>query len=294
MKFVSAIALLGLVAQVTVAGRCPVPPASSASSQSSAPAYSSTPAYSASAPTTDAVPTSAPAPTYTSAAESTAAATSSAVSVPPSNTGSDYTTAVPSSVPSGVFQVKAADLDRAVPARVGDGNCSARPTECASNARALSAINKALQKYSITRRSEAVAILSLMAQESADWMFNINHYPEPGRPGQGTRNMMFYNFVEEYAKFLHPEQANALLGAGGEPSDSTKNAVRELVLNDDDSFASGFWFLTHKASSFHNNPAKLIEGSEASFEDYIVNGIGTSMSDTRRQYWNVFNSIITA
>ncbi|KAJ1942314.1 hypothetical protein FBU59_003233 [Linderina macrospora] len=292
MKFISAIALLGFAAQVTVAGRCP---AYSAAPVSSAPAYSSAAETSAPAPaTSDVVPTSASLPAYSSAAQSSAATTSTYASVPASTTVNGYSTAAPSSVPSGVFQVKAADLDRAVSARAGDGNCSARPDECAPNTRALAAINKALKKYNITRRGEVVAVLSLMAFESGDWAFNINHYPEPGRPGQGTRNMMMYNFVEEYAKYLHPTEANALLGSGGTPSDSTKNAVRQLVLNDDDSFGAGFWYLTQKAGSFHDNPAKLIDGNEDSFKDYIVNGVGTGYADERKQYWDRFNSNITA
>ncbi|KAJ1951164.1 hypothetical protein EC988_004125 [Linderina pennispora] len=186
-------------------------------------------------------------------------------------------------------------LNAAVPGRAGAASCRNATSECATNSRALEAINHALLKYRISRRSEVVAVLALEAFESASWLYNINHFPDPGRPGQGTRSMLMYNFIEEYAKYLYADKARVLLESSGpSPSNATKNAVRELVLGDDDSFGSGFWFLAHEASSYYNNPNKLRDGQWQDFKDYMVNGVGASWDDARNVTWNAVNDAVLA
>ncbi|ORX71851.1 hypothetical protein DL89DRAFT_291139 [Linderina pennispora] len=174
-------------------------------------------------------------------------------------------------------------LNAAVPGRASATSCRNATSECATNSQALEAINHALLKYRISRRSEVVAVLALEAFESASWLYNINHFPDPGRPGQGTRSMLMYNFIEEYAKYLYADKAHALLESSGSSP---------LVLGDDDSFGSGFWFLAHEASSYYNNPDKLRDGQWQDFKDYIVNGVGASWDDARNVTWNAVNDAV--
>ncbi|KAJ1641569.1 eukaryotic translation initiation factor 2-alpha kinase, partial [Coemansia asiatica] len=47
----------------------------------------------------------------------------------------------------------------------------------------------------------------------------------------------------------------------------------DLVLNPEDSFGSGFWYLVEKALSFHGDENKLRDGNLDDFKDYVQNGI---------------------
>ncbi|KAJ2896899.1 hypothetical protein GGI21_005000, partial [Coemansia aciculifera] len=143
----------------------------------------------------------------------------------------------------------------------------------------------------ITKRSEVVAVIALMAFESGSWQYNTNHYP--GRPGQGTRAMLMYNFIQPYATALHPTAAAQAL-AGGAATDAVLNNVRALVLNDNDSFGSGFWYLVNHAAAYHNAADKLRDGNFDDFKDYVVNGVGAGWDDGRQTIWEAVNSAITS
>lgn len=60
------------------------------------------------------------------------------------------------------------------------------PDECATASQALPNILDSFQTYKITSWGEQAAIVSLMAFESDDFKYNKNHFPAPGRPGQGS------------------------------------------------------------------------------------------------------------
>ncbi|KAJ2016579.1 hypothetical protein GGI03_005153 [Coemansia sp. RSA 2337] len=177
-------------------------------------------------------------------------------------------------------------LNKAIPVRASDSSCSSvsTPDECAPNSRAVKAINAAISKYGVTQRGEIVALISLMAYESANWQYNVNHFP--GRPGQGTRAMLMYNFIEQYAQALYPSEATLAVGSSTE----ALNNVRALVLNDNDSFGSAFWYLVNKASGYHAKADKLRSGNADDFKDYIVNGVGAGWDDTRHTIWETVNS----
>ncbi|KAJ2334841.1 hypothetical protein GGH92_008197, partial [Coemansia sp. RSA 2673] len=103
--------------------------------------------------------------------------------------------------------------------------------------------------------------------------------------------MLMYNFVEKYAQSLHSaETAQALAGSGS--ATDIQNSVRALVLNNNDSFGSGFWYLTTQASAYHNSAGKLRDGNVADFEDYIVNGVGAGWSSDRQTTWAAVNAAI--
>ncbi|KAJ2003979.1 hypothetical protein GGI04_000656 [Coemansia thaxteri] len=181
-------------------------------------------------------------------------------------------------------------LNKAIPARASDGSCASvsTPSECAPNSRAVVAINAAIAKYGVTKRGEIVALVSLMATESADWQYNINHYP--GVPGQGTRAMLMYNFVQQYAQSLYPSQVTQALAGGS--STAAMNNVRALVLNDNDSFGSAFWYLTTQAASYHNNATRLRSGNASDFKNYVVNGVRASWSSDRQATWKAVNAAL--
>ncbi|KAJ2826438.1 hypothetical protein GGI24_002916, partial [Coemansia furcata] len=120
--------------------------------------------------------------------------------------------------------------------------------------------------------------------------YNTNHFP--GRPGQGTRAMLMFNFIESYAKALHPEEAAQALAGG--ITDASMNSVRALVLNDNDSFGSGFWYLVTNAAAYHNAADKLRDGNASDFKDYVVNGVGAGWDDSRQTVWETVNSAIAA
>ncbi|KAJ1810134.1 hypothetical protein LPJ77_001143 [Coemansia sp. RSA 2523] len=164
--------------------------------------------------------------------------------------------------------------------------------ECALNSEALSSINKAIRKYGVSARGEIVATLSWMLFESGNWVYNINHFP--GNIGQGTRTMMTWEYVAEYAKTLHPDAYAKALGSGdvSAANNSTKTDVIDLVLNNDDSFGSGFWYLTTKAASFHGNANSLRDGNKADFQKYVEDGIVTTWTTEREDVWTMVNSAI--
>jgi hypothetical protein len=61
--------------------------------------------------------------------------------------------------------------------------------ECANATRATAAINKAFSTFKITEKGEKAALVAYMLFESGNFKYNRNHFPAPGRPGQGTRMM---------------------------------------------------------------------------------------------------------
>ncbi|KAJ1961269.1 hypothetical protein GGI12_003342 [Dipsacomyces acuminosporus] len=299
MKISLAIGVLGALAQVSVAHKCHNSQVSHATSEVpsvTTPVYPTQPApvpsSSAPAPATSAdVPApSTPAP-YSTVPASVPSDSAPASAPVPATSAS--TPAYPTNAPS-AHAITVDQLNKALPK--GATNCSGAgfKDECVPNDKAVAALNSAFTKYGITRRGEAVAVISLIAFESGTWFFNKNHFPAPGRPGQGTRSMMMYNFIEEYARSLYPEKVAAIVGSSGQATDDQKNQVRELVLNDNDSFGSGFWYLVSKAKEYHNNPAKLRDGSASDFKDYCSTGVGAGWEDARLDVWKAVDAAITS
>ncbi|KAI8319463.1 hypothetical protein GQ54DRAFT_299318 [Martensiomyces pterosporus] len=315
MKLSLAIGILGALAQVSVAKKChrprphssyatsavvvptlPAPATTPAATYTTAPVAVSSASSVVPATTSVVVPTSSAPYVSSSAAAPSPTTTSPATTAPaqssPATSAYATSPATPTSPPSSAHKVTLDQLNKALPLRAADNSCTQFLDECVTNSKAVVAINNAIAKYGITRRGEAVAVISLIAFESGTWQYNTNHFP--GRPGQGTRNMMMYNFIEEYAKLLHPTEAAAAGAKGSSDSDATKNAVRALVLNDDDSFGSGFWYLVNKASAYHNGASKLRDGNADDFKDYITTGVGADWDEARLTVWNAVNSALTS
>ncbi|TVY41740.1 hypothetical protein LOCC1_G004337 [Lachnellula occidentalis] len=159
---------------------------------------------------------------------------------------------------------------------------AAFPTECATNVQAAPWLIAAMAKYGITSAPETAAVLSLIAFESGDFKFNTNHFPAPGRPGQGTRNMQMASYNLMYAKSI-PELAGKV--TAGQSAEQL-NAVRALVLPDQYSWASGAWFFTTQCASVRS---AVQAGGDAGFAAYM-GCIGTPVTPDRKAYWDRANA----
>ncbi|RDL38474.1 Uncharacterized protein BP5553_02814 [Venustampulla echinocandica] len=159
------------------------------------------------------------------------------------------------------------------------------PSECATNVQAAPYLIAAMAQYKIFNPHEIAAVLSLVALESGEFKYSTNHFPAPGRPGQGTRNMQMPNFNLMYAKSI-PELA-AKVGAittastTSGLSDDQLNAIRALVLPDAYSWGSAPWFLVTQCP----DSRKAIQaGGPAGLAAYMA-CVGTSVTDDRTKYY---------
>lgn len=153
------------------------------------------------------------------------------------------------------------------------------PDECAvSSATVVSAMIAGFTKYSISTAAEQAALLSWMAFESGDFKFNRNHFPAPGRPGQGTRAMLMPNFVAEYAASI-PELAPQVAAAAGDLA-----KVLELVEPDQYAFAAASWYYATKCSA--EQKAMVVNGGLQGWQNAFITGcVQTANSPERQAYW---------
>ncbi|KAH8593665.1 hypothetical protein B0O99DRAFT_515270 [Bisporella sp. PMI_857] len=157
--------------------------------------------------------------------------------------------------------------------------------ECRTNVQAAQPVLDSLAKYKIYQPAEIAALVSLMALESGEFKYNINHFPEPGRPGQGTRNMQMPQYNLEYAQSVLPADVAKITSSttANGLSDDDLNAIRALVLPDKYSFASAAWFYATKcAPEVRTSVAK--EG-KAGYVRYLTECVGTAATDDRLAYW---------
>jgi hypothetical protein len=161
--------------------------------------------------------------------------------------------------------------------------------ECATATQAAPYLISAMSSYGITSPPELAAVLSLIAFESGDFKYNINHYP--GRAGQGTRNMQMPDFNLQYAVSVPAlvAQVQAITSATSTTaglSDDQLNAVRALVLPDQYTWASAAWFYTTKCASVR---AQVQGGGQAGLEAYL-GCVGTTATSDRLAYWTRANT----
>ncbi|KAL8952957.1 MAG: hypothetical protein Q9222_001176 [Ikaeria aurantiellina] len=89
--------------------------------------------------------------------------------------------------PTTTFQKRTAGSLLAIAPKANTCANATFPKECKTASEAAPFINHSFATYGITTAGEAAAVVAIMAFESGDFKYNINHFP--GRPGQGTRNM---------------------------------------------------------------------------------------------------------
>lgn len=169
---------------------------------------------------------------------------------------------------------------------------AAFPSECATASDAATHLIAAMQTYSVFNVHEIAALLSVMAYESGEFKYNTNHYPAPGRPGQGTRNMQMASYNLMYAQSISELKSDldAITTATSTTglSDDELNAVRALVLPDQYSFASAAWFLTTQCSA--SVRSALQAGGQGAYESYLTECIGTTATSDRLAYWTSANT----
>ncbi|KAF2831343.1 hypothetical protein CC86DRAFT_366729 [Ophiobolus disseminans] len=164
-------------------------------------------------------------------------------------------------------------------------SCAASPKfpgECADAARAAPAINKAFETYKITSKGEQAALIAYMLFESGNFTYNRNHFPEPGRPGQGSRMMAMPPFIKKYATAVAGAEAVAKAEAAG--GDAGLNAVLELVISDDEkSFGSAPWFLTSTCTPEVRKglEAETVDG----WHDFLTKCVETTAAPERDPLW---------
>ncbi|KAI9141677.1 hypothetical protein BKA69DRAFT_1071954 [Paraphysoderma sedebokerense] len=158
--------------------------------------------------------------------------------------------------------------------------------ECRTAADALPYINSGLDKYGLSSTGERVAVLSLLSFESGGFKFNRNHFPAPGRPGQGTRSMLMFPFIQEYVASipdLKPQYDKITSASTNTSSPEYQSAVLSLVLSDEYSFASAMWFLSSKCSTDVRNLLK--QEKEEGVVSYLKDCIGTEATEERLDGW---------
>lgn len=60
------------------------------------------------------------------------------------------------------------------------------PSECATASQATHPLNTSFEKYNISSLAEKAAVLGLIIYESESFRYDRNHFPPPGRAGQGS------------------------------------------------------------------------------------------------------------
>ncbi|KAL9022145.1 MAG: hypothetical protein Q9185_000659 [Variospora sp. 1 TL-2023] len=150
------------------------------------------------------------------------------------------------------------------------------PAECKTADEAAPFINQSFRTYAITSPGEAAAIISIMAFESGDFKYNINHFP--GTAGQGTRNMQYPEYNLKYAQSI-PELKDKLAAAGTDP----KAVLALLTANGAYDFGSAAWFLKTQCSDTIRGGLK--SGSLAGWQAYITQCVQTTVTPDRQAGW---------
>ncbi|KIW83398.1 hypothetical protein Z517_02643 [Fonsecaea pedrosoi CBS 271.37] len=164
------------------------------------------------------------------------------------------------------------------------------PNECAvSSLPVVQALVDGFAEYNVTTAPEQAALLSWMVYESGQFKYNRNHFPAPGRPGQGTRSMMSPTFVQQYANSIPELQAKVAAiapppAAGTSLTGAQADQVLALVQPDKYSFAAAAWYYgTHCTDA----QKKLVrQGGQKNWEDAFITGcVQTTVDDDRIAYW---------
>ncbi|KAH8151515.1 uncharacterized protein LAJ45_04136 [Morchella importuna] len=187
------------------------------------------------------------------------------------------------------YQVGSITSSQVVAAAPGSSSCATASfaDECHDAGKATPLLNDAFKQYKQTTLGEVAALLGLMALESGDFQFNVNHYP--GRPGQGTKAMLMFNFIHDYAVDAGMKAQVAEIAGSDQVdsmSDDKKNKIRALVTTDKYTFAAAPWFLSKKCTPEVQKGVK--EGGFKGFQTYMQDCVGTgalSASDDRGKKW---------
>ncbi|KAL7271379.1 hypothetical protein RUND412_005869 [Rhizina undulata] len=216
-------------------------------------------------------------------------------------------TRIPSAFESSIIigELSAAQILAAAPSSASCATPMFAANECVTAADAAPLINKAFQTYGFNTLGQKAALLGLMSLESVDFQANINHYPEPGRPGQGTKAMVMFNYIYEYA-YAQPElQDQVLQLSGGQKlegltannissvPDSTQSQIRALVLPNQYTFGSAPWYLASSSDCPTGTAASLSNSGYSGFTSYVSQcvGAGEATSDRLAKWCAAVNAL---
>ncbi|KAF2467547.1 uncharacterized protein BDR25DRAFT_292003 [Lindgomyces ingoldianus] len=158
------------------------------------------------------------------------------------------------------------------------------PGECRTAAQAAGPIAKSFTKYGIDSAGEQAALIALMLFESGNFKYNKNHYPAPGRPGQGTRNMQLPGLNLQYAA--------SLFGAATVQEAGDATAVLNLVGGDDESFGSAAWFLKTQCSQTIREGLASKADPLTGWQNYLTGCVGTTLDPQRTEIWTTTRQFI--
>ncbi|KAF1949089.1 hypothetical protein CC80DRAFT_497771 [Byssothecium circinans] len=225
--------------------------------------------------------------TTTLSASTPVAVSSVGSTVAPSAAPSATPSAAASAAPSPASSPSTASSDQGITAEQliaitpGTASCSGGefPSECADASKAAPAISKSLTKYGFTTAGEKAALVALMLFESGNFKYSKNHFPAPGRPGQGTRNMQSEDFNKKY-----------LADIKGGYADVSGDALVAALSDDEASFGSAAWFLKTQCSA---DVAKgLQDGSQKGWEAYLTKCVGTTHTAERDVAWKKAKEVL--
>ena len=129
---------------------------------------------------------------------------------------------------------------------------------CPDSEAAASALNDAFRAYGLDTLGQIAGLTAYMAYESGDFVYDKNVFP--GRPGQGTKCMLMfphlYNFAISFPELkpqvlnLSPDGAKTTTGVTSSNYEElfdpdTENKIRELVVSGDKyTYKCAAWFVT--------------------------------------------------
>ncbi|KAM3419147.1 hypothetical protein BST61_g5092 [Cercospora zeina] len=158
------------------------------------------------------------------------------------------------------------------------------PAECATASTAAPNIAESFHTFNIDSFGAQAALVAITLFESGDFKYKINHYP--GVAGQGTRNMQSPAFNEKYAEWIvaNGNDANITNDRVAAASAQGPAQLLDLINTDKWSFASAAWFVATQCDA--NHLAALGDGSQTSFEKYLTDCVGTTVTDERIAGWS--------
>ncbi|KAK2758730.1 hypothetical protein FQN54_003420 [Arachnomyces sp. PD_36] len=166
--------------------------------------------------------------------------------------------------------------------------------ECRTADVAAKYISESFERYGISSRVEQAAVLGWMAMESGEFRFSRNHFPRPGRPGQGTYNIQSLAFNIKYIDATPELKSNlstpvdissSICGPDACVIPATiANAALDMILqNDQYAFATGAWFMKDICSE--EVKSALADDMEAGWEQFVTKCVYAPLSEIRREYW---------
>lgn len=162
---------------------------------------------------------------------------------------------------------------------------SPAPNECRTAAQAAPYLALSFTNFHAQDFNTQAALLSLILFETAGFKYSRNHFPAPGRPGQGTRNMQMPENNLKYAQWLAQTCTNCGISAEAvaKAEKAGPDAVLDLVNGDQWGFSSAAWFLDTQCEG--SVKEGLASGSLQGWESYLTGCVGTTATEERTAIW---------